>query len=215
MEIDLHRGGRDKNSAKEWRIVTMFNLKCQTITLIFLSLIVNSGVVFAQAKKDTRNVVDYYNLYVSSMIEEPDSTEKITIRDTKNGFLEILGDVTRREAALFRKDNGGALLLVAEYDCSSICYTELDAYEPYQDGTEMKMAPATLEVLPRLSRRENLEIFNKKRAKNQRAAVDVLVQQNLPRKGRIIQVLGTDLGNKFVKLYELHLKNDKFVIVRN
>jgi len=168
----------------------------------------------AQKKTDTRNVVDYYNLYVSSMDGNIDPTDKITIRDTKNGFLEILGEVARREVALFRKDNGGAILLVAEYDCSSICYTELNAYEPYIDRSAMKMNEVTNQVLPRLSDRENLEILNKKSPRKNQPYLDVLVQQNLPRKGRIIQVLGTELGNKFTKLYELHLRNDKFVIVR-
>lgn len=185
------------------------------IRILLTTVVIFGSVALAEAqrKTDSRNVVDYYNLYVSAMIEEPNPTEKITIRDTKNGFLEILGNFSRREVALFRKDNGGAILLVAEYDCNSICYTELDAYEPYQDGSEMKMAPVSHEALPRLSRRENLEIFNRKRSASTQSALDVLVQQNLPRKGRIIQVLGTELGKTFVKLYELHLKNDKFVIV--
>ncbi|NNE98082.1 MAG: hypothetical protein HKN25_03575, partial [Pyrinomonadaceae bacterium] len=91
----------------------------------------------------------------------------------------------------------------------------LEAYEIYEGESDMGMIAVTKYVFPRLSGREEVDIYNKKRPKSSQAASDGLsVFYELPRRGRVIKVSGNDDANVLVKLFEMHLKNDRFVIVQ-
>ncbi len=92
----------------------------------------------------------------------------------------------------------------------------LEAHEIYEGKSDFGMVSVTKMVFPRLSEREEIDIYNRRRPKGVEAATDggLPVIFELPRRGRIIKVSGNHDANELVKLYELHLKNDRFVIVR-
>ena len=76
----------------------------------------------------------------------------------------------------------------------------------------------TDDVIPKISNRDILSLFNKKRSKKGLKAKSVSLRFKLPRKGRIIRVFGSNYGEEDleenVKLYELHLKQNKFFVVK-
>lgn len=193
-------------------------MKKSIILLLTTALCLAISFITAQAqttrKKDKRNVLDYYKLAVEMMDDVKNyPRDKMTIKDLKNGYLKIEGVDFYREVALFRKDNGAAILVIAMHAFFNTDH--LDAYEIYEGESGFRMFSVTKYVFPRLSNREELEIFNKKRPKGTEAATgEIPVLFELPRRGRVIRVKGYEDVIDFVKLYELHLKNDKFVIVR-
>lgn len=176
----------------------------------------------AQTKQkiDKRNILDYYNLMSENILEHSKENSQITLLSKKSGYMEVkISDPAKWTfIALFRKDDGSPLLLVSHQDiCSSSegCFHYLEAYEidEFDSFTSVEE-----QVFPSLSIRENLEIFNSKLPKGSRKASEVNLKYKLPLNGRIIKVIGIEFDEvdkgRVVELYELHLKNDKFVIVR-
>jgi len=171
----------------------------------------------SKVQKDSRNVLDYFNLAVQEIKDVKNyPRDKFRVKDLKNGFLEIENDDFYRQVALFRKDNGKAILVIATHGGGPAAHTyDLDAYEIYEGESDLGIFSVTEKVFPRLAGRENVDIYNKKRPKEYEAAVDSVSEFfELPRRGRVIKVYGNEDANNLVKLYELHLKNDRFVIVR-
>ena len=169
------------------------------------------------SKKDTRNVLDYFNLAVQKVEDVKNyPRDRFRVKDLKNGFLEIANDDFYRQVALFRKDNGDALLVIAEHGGGPAGYTDsLEAYEIYEGKSDSRMVSVTRMVFPRLSGREELDLYNRKRPKDfEEADTWVGVLFELPRRGRIIAVKGNLDANEVVTLYELYLKNDRFIIVK-
>lgn len=189
----------------------ILNKRNFTILAILFLVAWSLNAVQAQTSRENENpnVLDYYKLAISHDFES-----KITIKDLKNGYLEIVHEDYKTEVGLFRTSNGGALLLAAYHYCYEACYTELSAWAPYVNRSNLDMRLATDDVLPRLSERENLEIFNTKKSKNEKHADEVFLIYQIPRGGKIIEVKGSGTGKNYVKLYELHLKDDMFVIIR-
>jgi len=172
------------------------------------------GVAEAQAKKDSRNVMDYYELLAGSGELVTNGT-KITISDLKNGYMEVSGDEMKRTVALFRKASGAAIVLVAEFDCIFVCRSRLDSYELDTSELDFGIMSSGFDALPRLSNRESLAIFNRKSAAvSGGKAKTVNITHQLPRNGKVIKVLGSKDGKKQLLLYELHLEDDMFLIVR-
>lgn len=190
------------------------NLLTLVVVLLFSFVGVNGQ---SNIKKDSRNVLDYFNLAVREIEDVKNyPRDKFRIRDLKNGFLEIANDDFYRQVALFRKNNGDAILVIAEHGGGPAVYTDsLEAYEIYEGNSDFGMVVVTKMVFPGVSGREELDLYNQKRPKEFEAAErSVAVMFELPRKGRVISVKGNLDGNDLVTLYELHLKNDRFVIVK-
>ena len=182
--------------------------------LLILILTTSVGVAEAQAKKDSRNVMDYYKLLAGSGELVTNGT-KITVSDVENGYLEVRGDEIKRNISLFRKASGAAIVVVAEYDCFFVCKSQLESYELDTSELDLGIMSSRLDALPRLSNRERLAIFNRKLAAvGGGKAKTVKITHQLPRNGKVIKVLGSKDGKKQILLYELHLEDDMFVIVR-
>ena len=172
-----------------------------------------STTVSAQ-KKDKLNVLDYYRMIPDNALENETIKGKIIVSDIQNGYLKIEGLFEGFiEAALFRKKNGSALLLIGETGCGPVCDTILTAYD--FSGKEMKNV--TADILPFLSAEDAIIIYNQKKTDKDDNAEDINVPQiyELPRIGRVIKVKAdTTFAPSDITLYELHFKNDKFVVVK-
>ena len=184
------------------------------IFVIFAALMIFNLPVFSQAKKDTRNVLDYYKLLPENMLENEAAKAKITIQDTKNGYLKIEGLFEGWvEVALFRKKSGSPVLIVGSTGCGPVCTTDVTAYE-LSGG---KLVNETKRILPKLSDEEIIEIYNKKKTDGDEdtESEPVSCVYELPRIGTVIKIKAdTTLAPSDITLYELHWKDDKFIVIR-
>lgn len=205
----------------------MRNMKI-LILLSLSAIFALNGVGHAQKakSKDTRNVWDYYKLVEKNLIPEGVGKPKILVKDIENGFLKIHADKDKLQlnVALFRKNNGEAILVVIARELIPEISTFSSAYVVYElsnePGQKIEMEDVTGDVLPTLSGRENLELFNKKRKQKNVKAEFIVLDIKLPRKGQVIKFFartmdGEETLEEKVKIYEMHLKDDKFVIVKN
>jgi hypothetical protein len=184
--------------------------KIFVVTIIALSF----SIAVSAQKKDKRNVVDYYMMLPDNALEDEESKGKTIIRDIKNGYLKPEGAFEGYiEVALFRKKDGSALLLVGKTGCGPVCDTEINGYEMSGD----ELVEVTEKVIPFLSTEDGIDIYNRKKTAEDEDAEDAPVPlvYKLPRVGRIIRVKAdTTFAPSDITLYELHFKNDKFVIVK-
>ncbi len=193
--------------------------KKQTIGCIILLLLISAVSIQAQTtkKKDWRNISDYFELYFPEFEKDGDGRTlpkpKFKVRDTKNGYLE-LNDKANTTLALFRDKNGDAILVVSKKECDLVCSTKVEAYELDEGESDIGMMPITSAVIPKLSDRENLAIYKSKRNTRVKQAEEIAIYHILPRRGRVIEVVGKGEDGKALKLYELHFKDYYFVIVR-
>lgn len=193
------------------------------ITLFFLLHSVQELYSQPPAKKDGLNVIDYYYLLT---FEKVDSDSGLAIKDLENGVLVFSSDKGEREVSLFRKDDGTPILVVIGSRCDKTCKDSIEAFEPgFVDSKPVGMDRVTNDVLPRLSNRENRKIFKSKRVDNGEEPLGIHIDyrtsnfqnaidyrtSNIP---NTIEIFGGAAGEKYLKLYEMRLINDKFVIVR-
>ncbi len=188
-----------------------------TLQMYLLVLTAFASVTFAQKakEKDTRNVLDYYNMAVNK-----DGKATFLKKDLKRGYLDAITDDGLHVVALFRKDDGSPVLLVHTNTGAPLMITGLEAFE-VNDMDAKSLTPKTESVLPKLSNRENVEIFNGKINSKYRVTNehDLNVIYDFPAGNKVIEVkagkiIDGVIGSGFIKIYELHLKNDKFVVVR-
>lgn len=184
----------------------------QIFVIIIMALSFSTAV--SAQKKDKRNVADYYMMLPGNALEDKASKGKTIVRDLKNGYLKIEGAFEGYiEVALFRKKNGSAMLLVGATACGPVCDTEISGYEMSGD----ELVDVTEKVIPFLSTEDAADIYNRKKNAEDEDAEDAPVPlvYGLPRYGRIIKVKADKtFAPSNITLYELHFKNDKFVIVR-
>lgn len=184
------------------------------IFFVFAALMIFNLPVFSQAEKDTRNVLDYYKLLPENMLDDEAAKAKITIQDTKNGYLKIEGLFEGWvEAALFRKKNGSPVLVVGSTGCGPVCETDVTAYE-FSGG---KLVNETERILPKLSDEQIIKIYNERKTDGDEDTEGEPVSQvyELPRIGTVIKIKAdTTLAPSNILLYELHWKDDKFIVVR-
>ena len=91
--------------------MTKTKMNLLTLGLVLLVSFVGANGQ-SKMKKDSRNVLDYFNLAVQELEDVKNyPRDKFRVKDLKNGFLEIENDDFYRQVALFRKDNGKAILV--------------------------------------------------------------------------------------------------------
>lgn len=182
--------------------------------LILAVLALGFSTAVSAQKKDSRNVLDYYALLPDNALNNEAMMGIVAVRDIKNGYLKITGAFEGYvEAALFRKKDGSALLLVGATSCGPVCDTVMNAYEFSGD----EPTDVTENLLPRPSDEEILGIYNRKKKEGDEDAGEETVPQiyELPRVGRKIRVKAdATFAPSGITLYELNFKSDKFVIVK-
>ena len=163
--------------------------------------------------RDRKTVLDYYRL-ISKEYEQvrASKSEKLTIKDLPNGYLQYDTDYYQKQIALYRKTDRTALVLVG-ITTGGIASTDLFAFEYCSACSSKKMVDVTLDVIPRLSSRENRDILRSKSGTQTRATYAAIAYQ-LPAKGRLIRVLGSNEEKQDVELYSLTFQGDHFVIKR-
>lgn len=196
--------------------ITMTKRNIIILAVSFL-LVCSFTAVHAQTtpKKDKLNVLDYYNLLgTEGPIDESYKPPAISKKDLKNGYLLLIQEGMLTEVLLFRKNDGSAILLVAfSHPKDPRSLTDLQAYEKNEQYPGAFLVRVTEKVLPRLSNRENLAIFNRKKPREVKIAKTIGVRYVPNASKKIVDVIGIDPEKTHVKLYELHLKTDKFVLV--
>ena len=194
----------------------MKNRKLAFLMILFtLVFSVNKHYSQSKVEKDKLNIMDYYSLFLT---ERADSDPNLAIKDLENNYLMFSFSSGRdREVSLFRGKDEKPILVVIDYSCSlSTCEDLIDAYEPILEKLKpVAMQRVTDEVLPRLSERENRRIFKSKRIDNGKEPKEIRIDYRLYETGNTIQVFAGAKGEKYIKLYEMHLTKDKFVIIRN
>lgn len=187
--------------------------KC-LVLLIFLFI----GIICtaeAQDKEVSRNVLDYYRSSIS--FDKPTLAKlesEIVVKDLKNGYLKIENEHYVNEVVLFGANSAEPFIIVVTHYCDPICNSELRASIFSLEDSKVKSFGADDEILPRLSTRENLEILNSKRSKGNTNAKNIFVVYEISQGGKVIKVKGSDTGESYLKLYEMHLDNDMFVVVK-
>jgi hypothetical protein len=171
------------------------------VTIFVLTLCVFS--IRAQTKKDSKNVLDYYQLLPSNVLEKEGT--KVIVKDTSNGYLKIEGAFDGYiEVALFRRKDGTAVLLIGTTYCGPVCGTDLEAKE-YKKGTWFDLAD---KILPKLTEDRVRAKFRKDRKDPQAEMISYIYE--LPRNGTVIKINDDESGDL---IYKLAWKNNKFVII--
>jgi hypothetical protein len=179
--------------------------KTIVLILILFSLF---GIAKAQKTRenDKRNVLEYYKLLPSNMLDNEGALAKLIVEDIKNGYLKIEGAFEGYiEVALFRKKDGSGILVVGNTSCGPVCGTDLNAYE-YMDD---QMKEVTEDVMPSLTEDEIRAEF-RRIVKDPNAEMVSFIYE-LPRFGKTIKILDDDSGKL---IYSLEFKKDKFVITK-
>ena len=179
------------------------------VFLIFATVV----TTVAQDGKVSLDVLDYYKNSISSDLPTLSKLEsEITVKDLKNGYLKIENDSFSREVVLFGKDSANPFLIVVIRYCDPTNNSQLLASVFSLEGSELKHGMGDNEVLPRLSDRENLEIFNSKRETKGKNAKEIFIDYEVLQGGKLIRVKGSETGKNYLKLYDLRLDKDTFVI---
>ncbi|NNE99875.1 MAG: hypothetical protein HKN25_12710, partial [Pyrinomonadaceae bacterium] len=95
-----------------------------TLLIICFALAVINICAQTGRKKDPRNVIDYFNLAIREFEDiKMDPRDRFAVKDLRNGYLKIQNDDFYQEVALFRKDNGAAILVIAEHGGGPAAHT--------------------------------------------------------------------------------------------
>lgn len=182
-----------------------FNMfgKIWVVAVILLGCVIG-GQAQPKSKSDKRNVLDYYKLLPSNLLDNPGAMARLSVRDLKNGYLKIEGAFEGYvEAALFRRKDGSGVLMVGSTECGPVCGTDLKGYE-YADG---EMREITEQIMPELSE-DDIRAEFRRLVKDPEAEMISFIY-GLPRFGRTIRIEDDDSGRL---IYSLTWKNDRFVI---
>jgi hypothetical protein len=173
---------------------------------VFVLIIFVFSIKAQTRQNDSRNVLDYYKLLPSNVLDNEGAMAKVTVKDTKNGYLKIEGAFEGYiEVALFRGKEGAAVLLVGTTYCGPVCGTDLEAKE-HKKGEWFDL---TDKILPKLTEEQIRAKFRKDR-KDPKAEMVSFVYE-LPRYGKVIKINDDESGDL---IYKLVWKNNRFVIIK-
>ncbi|NNE98083.1 MAG: hypothetical protein HKN25_03580 [Pyrinomonadaceae bacterium] len=180
------------------------------IVLLLLAFVLVGGA--QDVSRKSRNVEQLYQSVVAQrgldlFDGEWAKTDKIEIRDTKNGYLKITGGIDGwLEVALFRKKDRSPVLVIGVTGCGPACGTELHAFE-FKNGNAENVSE---KLFPRFFENEIDNKLYRRTGKKEDYYGDIL--DVLPRKGTTIKTVLEDENDV---LYEIEWKNDIFEIKRN
>jgi hypothetical protein len=167
-----------------------------------------------KTKKDTKNVLDYYNLVPENVLANKEAQAKVEIQDNKNGYLKITGMFEGWvEAVLFRKNDGSPILLIGNNGCGPVCSTSVMAFT----FSGNKAIDETEKIITKPSEQEEGQLYVKKKKADDedRNGEQPPLIWELPRVGRVIKVIVDEqIAPSGITLYELHWKDDKFTVVK-
>ena len=184
------------------------------VFVVFTLLIIFSLTAAAQIKKDTRTVVDYYNMLLGDSLKKEGIEPKIAVQDTKNGYIKI--DISPQvwlEVVLFRKKDKSALVVSGLTECDPLCNTEIEAYE--FDGNKERVV--TGKFIPVISADETAQTYShlKKAQDENLTGKGLPVIWEIPRFGRTIKLkVDKSFAPSDITLYELRWKDDKFIVAK-
>lgn len=138
------------------------NMRLRRPHLLFTALLIACCTATAAAKTAPKTVLDYYLLlpakYLKALASSQDRLSLISLKDVKNGYLELSGNWEGdAHVVLWKSATGQDLLGVSQTDCGPVCHQTI-WFLTFKDG---KWADVTAKTFPLLSQKAMLGYYNK------------------------------------------------------
>ncbi len=138
------------------------NMSQRRLHLMFAGLLLACSTAVATPVAAPKTVLDYYLLlptkYLKALGSTQDRLSLISLRDVKNGYLELSGSWEGdAHVVLWKSAAGQNLLGVSQTECGPVCHQTL-WFLTFQDG---KWTDVTAKTFPLLSQKSMLGYYNR------------------------------------------------------